>query len=139
MPEPRAPARREDLHGGGHKPEGVGQQGVARKDGGGFIEGLVAGGLPPAHAVVVHAGEIVVDEGIGVDHLQRAGVGKSRLRAAAAETAEFQQQHRADPLAAVQQAVPGQLVGKGIQAPVPILPCRSPTAWRVALRTVALS
>lgn len=63
------------LYGGGHKPEGVGQQGVARKDGGGFIEGLVAGGAATAQIVIIHRGQIVVDEGVRVDHFQRGGEG----------------------------------------------------------------
>lgn len=69
------------LHGGGHKPEGVGQQGVARKDGGGFIEGLVAGGAATAQIVIIHRGQIVVDEGVRVDHFSEAAKGITARRA----------------------------------------------------------
>ncbi len=50
--------------------EGEGLESVAGEDGGGFAEDDVAGGLAAAEVVVVEGGEIVVDEGISVDHLQ---------------------------------------------------------------------
>ncbi len=51
--------------------EGEGLEGVAGEDGDGFAEDLVAGGLAAAEVVVVEGWEVVVDEGVGVDHLQR--------------------------------------------------------------------
>ena len=58
--------------------EGAGLQGVAGQDGDGFAEGLVAGGLAAAQIVVVQGGQIVVDERVGVEHLQgRAQAGNS--------------------------------------------------------------
>ena len=50
--------------------EGEGLEGVAGEDGGGFAEDDVAGGLAAAKVVVVEGGEVVVDEGVGVEHLQ---------------------------------------------------------------------
>ncbi len=50
--------------------EGEGLQGVAGEDGGGFAEEDVAGGLAAAKVVVVEGGEVVVDEGVGVEHLE---------------------------------------------------------------------
>ena len=50
--------------------EGEGLEGVAGEDGDGFAEDFVAGGLAAAEVVVVECGEVVVDEGVGVDHLQ---------------------------------------------------------------------
>lgn len=40
---------------------------------------------------------------------------------------------------AIEEVIASQFVSKGIEGTVPIFPCKSPTAWRVALRTVALS
>ena len=50
-----------------------GLEGVAGQDGGGLVEGLVAGQAPPAQVVVVHGREVVVDQRIGVDQLDGAG------------------------------------------------------------------
>ena len=58
--------------------EGAGLQRVAGQDGDGFAKGLVAGGLAAAQVVVVQGGQIVVDQRIGVEHLQgRAQAGDS--------------------------------------------------------------
>ena len=43
-------------------------------------EDLVVGGLAAPEIVVVHGGQVVVDEGIGVDHLERAGAPWRRRR-----------------------------------------------------------
>jgi hypothetical protein len=50
--------------------EGEGLEGVAGEDGDGFAEEDVAGGLAAAKVVVVEGGEVVVDEGVGVEHLE---------------------------------------------------------------------
>ena len=50
--------------------EGEGLEGVAGEDGGGFSEYDVAGGQAAAEIVVVEGGKVVVDEGIGVEHLE---------------------------------------------------------------------
>src|SRR5882757_6858627 len=63
---------------GGDGLEGEGLESVAGEDSGGFAEDDVAGGLAAAEVVVVESGEVVVDEGVGVDHLQgRAEIGCS--------------------------------------------------------------
>ena len=93
------------LYGGGHKPEGVGQQGVARKDGGGFIEGLVAGGAATAQIVIIHRGQIVVDEAVGMHHLHGGSKRQGVHGAAAAQLAEGLRQHRAKALSPGKQAV----------------------------------
>ena len=49
--------------------EGAGLQGVAGQNRDGFAEGHVAGGLAAAQVVVIERGQIVVDERIGVQHL----------------------------------------------------------------------
>ena len=50
--------------------EGVGEQRVPRKNGVCLPEHLVVGGTSATEVVVVHRGEIVVDEGIRMDALQ---------------------------------------------------------------------
>ena len=94
----------------GENAEGVGQQAVAREDRKGFAVDPVVGRLAPAVVVVVHRGQIVVDEAVGVDHLngelRRAG----GLRVAAAGRAEPGGQKRTEPLS------PGvQAVGHGLE------------------------
>jgi len=51
------------------------EQRVAGEDRHILSEDLVVGGLAAAEVVVVHAGQIVVDERHGMDHLGRAGGG----------------------------------------------------------------
>ena len=50
--------------------EGEGLEGVAGEDGDGFAEDDVAGGLAAAEVVVVERGEVVVNEGVGMDHFE---------------------------------------------------------------------
>ena len=50
--------------------EGEGLKCVAGEDGGGYSEDDVAGGFAAAEVVVVEGGKVVVDEGVGVEHLQ---------------------------------------------------------------------
>ena len=81
--------------------KGAGLQRVAGEDGDGFAKDHVAGGLAAAQVVVVEGGQVVVDERVGVQHLdgraqvfdaagQRAGngdgglVGEQRAQALAA-------------------------------------------------------
>ena len=50
-----------------HVLEGGGEEGVAGENGNGLVELPVTGKLAPAVHVIVHRGEVVVDERIGVD------------------------------------------------------------------------
>ena len=81
------------------------QQRIAGKERVCLAEFDMARRLAAAHIVVVHAGQIVVDERICVDKLDSARKGQSRFDAAAAHPAKFESQHRADTLAAVFDAV----------------------------------
>jgi hypothetical protein len=90
------------------------QQCVAGEDRGGFVERLVAGRTTPTQIVVVHRGQIVVDQRIGMDHLDRSrsdpGV---RGLPPADQFAAPEDQHRADTLAGGRQRVdhrPAQVV-----------------------------
>ncbi len=46
----------------GEESEGVREQRIAGEEGGGFVEGFVAGGTAAAKIIVVHAREVVVDK-----------------------------------------------------------------------------
>ena len=81
------------------------QQCVAGQNGGRLSVYLMAGSASTAHVVVVHAGKIVVDKGIGVNHFERAGPRQSILRRSSAQAAELHQQERTDPFSSRQQAV----------------------------------
>src|SRR5690606_24874443 len=62
--------RRVGVAGGvGQHAEGVGQQRIAGQDRGGLVIGLVDGGAAAPQRVVVHGGQVVVDERIAMHHL----------------------------------------------------------------------
>ena len=67
---------------------------------------LMAAGAAAAEIVIVHAGQVVMDQGIAMQHLQRTGIVQRRILRAAPECAGGQRQNGADPLAAPQKAVP---------------------------------
>ena len=88
-------------------------QGVSRQHRQGLAVDLVVGGLAPAKVVVVHAGQVVVDQGVGVDHLHRAGGGHGVIPVKSLfprQAGKFQGQHRPQPLAAGEKAVAHGLV-----------------------------
>ena len=63
-------------------------------------------GRPAApHIIIVHTGQIVVDERICVNHLHGAGKGKRRARIFAARLAKGECQDRTNPLPTVFQAI----------------------------------
>jgi len=98
---------------GGDGLEGEGLEGVAGEDGGGFAEDDVAGGLTAAEVIVVEGGQVVVDEGVGVDHFEGgAEVGDSLGigLGACAEAGCFHAEDRTEPLAAGEGAVPHSTV-----------------------------
>ena len=84
---------------------GEGDHGVAGKDGRGFTVDLVVRGPAPAQIVVVHAGQIVVDQRLGVDHLEGDSRGQGRLRRPADSLGGSQGQDRPQTLATGEQAV----------------------------------
>ena len=57
----------------GDEVEGFGLEGITGKDGDGFAKDFVGGGAATTKVVVVHGGEVVVDEGVGVEELGGAG------------------------------------------------------------------
>ena len=103
--------------------EGERLQRVAGEDGDGFAEGDVAGGMAAAQVVVVERGQVVVDERVGVQHLQRrAEVGDAggQLAVAGDHARGFHAEDRAQAFAAGEDAVAhgavdgvGQRLGRG--------------------------
>ena len=86
--------------------EGEGQQGIPGKDRRGFVIGLVNGGLAAAKVVIVHGRQVVVDQRIAVDELDRDGGGEAQLRGDAKHLGGFPQQEGPDALAAIEGAMP---------------------------------
>jgi len=56
--------------------EGFGEEGVANEDSHAFAVDFVRGGATTTEGIIIHAGEVIVDEGIGVHDLDRAGGGE---------------------------------------------------------------
>ena len=88
-----------------HRFKRPGEQPVARQQRHALPVHLVVRGFAAAQIVVVHLGHIVVNERIGVYHLQRARKRKRFFDAAAERLARRQQHNRPDALSARQQAV----------------------------------
>ena len=85
---------------------GGGLQGIAGKNGRGFSERFVAGGLAAPQVVIIQRGQIVVNERIGVQHLQRRAQVFAAGRDFAGDHARrFQAEDRTQPLAAREYAV----------------------------------
>lgn len=57
----------------GHPLTGEGEEGVAGEEGVGFAEANMGGGFATAEIVVVHAGKVVVYEGVGVEGFEGDG------------------------------------------------------------------
>ena len=96
-----------DAHGGigvrrriGGDVEGQRQQAVADEDRGGLVVGLVGRRASPAHVVVVHRGQVVVDQRVAVDHFQRAGGTQHAVAADTEEPRRLDEQERPETLAA---------------------------------------
>ena len=74
----------------------------------------MVGGLSAAQIVVVHAGQVIVDQRIIMHKLQGAGIGQGQMPVNAAQTGKLQRQHRADALSAGQKAVSDRLLKPSI-------------------------
>jgi hypothetical protein len=60
--------------------EGHREQGIPGEDGSGFIETDVASGATAPQIVIVHCGQIVVDQGVAMDHFDGTGGGYGFLQ-----------------------------------------------------------
>src|SRR5205823_12763411 len=76
-------------------------------------ENFVAGRTAAAEIVIVHAREIIVDEGIGVDAFHRAGERKRIFDLAAARLRRRQTKNRPQPFSTGEQTVANRLVNRG--------------------------
>ena len=88
--------------------EGKGLEGVAGEDGDGFAEDFVAGGLAPAKVVVIEGGQVVVDEGVGVEHFDgcaQVGCAFGDFAGSCDHTGGFHAEDGAEALAAGEGAV----------------------------------
>jgi len=93
--------------------EGDGKEGIAGEDGDAFAEDLMIGRPAAAEVIVIHAGEIVVDERVGVDAFDGTGVGQGGVDGAAAGLRGCEGEDGAKTLAARKEAVAHRLVESG--------------------------
>ena len=123
----------------GDEAEGLRQERVPGKDGHRLAEDLVVREAPAAVVVVVHGGEVVVDQRVGVDQLEAAGGGHDIGHLAAHRLGAGDHQDRAEALAAGEDAVPHRLVddrrgrGRGREVAVERLVHGAPALREVAL------
>ena len=85
--------------------EGGGLQGVAGQDRGGLVIGLVHRRPAAAQVVVVHARQVVVDQAVGVDALQRAGGAQHRPLRQVEHLAGLQREEGPQPLAGPERRI----------------------------------
>ena len=85
--------------------EGLRLEGVADQQGSGLVICHMAGGLAAAQGVVVHAGHVVMDQGIRMDHFHRAGGEVEQVGRNLEYRAGTMAEQRAHPLAAVQGGI----------------------------------
>src|SRR5690242_18558707 len=90
--------------------ESESKKSVTGENGGGFAKFFVAGGFAAAEIVVVESGEIIVNEGIGVDELDGAGRIVSGRDIRIENASGLEAENRADAFAAGENAVAHGLV-----------------------------
>ena len=89
----------------GNSFKGCCNQGICRQQGGCFAILLMAAQAAAAVIIIIHAGHVIVNQGIAVQHFQRRGIVGCSCGIAARQLAGSQHQHGAHTLAAAQQAV----------------------------------
>ena len=85
--------------------EGQGLQGIACQQGIGLAKFNVYGWLATPQHVVVHAGHVIMNQGIGMDEFNRTGCAQRRRSMSANRLAGGQHQQRAQPLSPVQNGI----------------------------------
>jgi hypothetical protein len=88
----------------------LGEESIAREDRHVLAERHVTGRLAAAQLVVVHGREVVVNQRVGVDHLDRRRDRKDLVGVAAERLRGRERQHRPDALAARQERVAHRLL-----------------------------
>ncbi len=119
----------------GQHPEGQGQEGVSGEHRGGLVELTVGRRPAPAQIVVVHAGQVVVHQRIGVQHLDRSGGAQRALFRHAEQGRALQGQEGPQPLAAREDGVAHGLTDAGL---VPLRRRQQPLQNGVGPRGLAL-
>ena len=94
----------------------MGLQRIAGEDGGRFVEGLVVGGLAAAQIVIIHGRQIVMDQAVGVHHLDGAGDAQRRGARDAELPGAFEHEKAAHPLAAADGRVAHGIEQPGLVA-----------------------
>src|SRR4051794_25030704 len=93
-----------------HETHGLREQTVAGENRDVLAEPDVTGGLAAAQVVVVHRRQVVVDERVGMDQLERGRRGHHPVRIEADGLRRGQRQNRADALAAGKQRMAHRLL-----------------------------
>ena len=106
-----------------------GQEAVAGEQRHAFAKDFMRRRLAAPHVVVIERRQIVMDQGIGVDHLHRAGKRQNARRRGAKKLAGCQRQDRTDSFAAGKHAV-AQRAKDGCRAAGIVLQVSSQSACR---------
>jgi hypothetical protein len=90
--------------------EGNRKQGVAGEHRGRLVEGHMSRRQPPPQIIIVHAGQIVVDQGIGVQNLDGSGHPQSAGGIDAKQGRGAHDQERPQPLSPRENSIAHSLV-----------------------------
>jgi len=85
--------------------EGAGQQGIAGEESGLLIELTMTGRAAPAQIVIIHAGQIIVDQRIAMDHFDRTGDADGGAFGDMEQAGRLHHQEGAQPLAAIEAGI----------------------------------
>ena len=97
--------------------KGGGEQRIASQYRRGLPIDLVVGRLSPAQIIVIHAGQVVMDQGIRVDHLHRAGEWQGLCNISPTHPADLQCEEGTDALSAGHQTVLHGVIDIGHRLP----------------------
>jgi len=89
----------------GQNVKSLGLQGITRQDRRGLVIGNVAGGLASPQGIIIHGGQVVVDERIDMNHLHGGGGSVQGLQREAQRLTGGIGQQRTQPLAPAQRGV----------------------------------
>jgi len=99
--------------GPGDGSKGLGQKPVPRQNGNGFPEDAVIGRASAPEIIIIHAREIVMNEGIGVNAFDSAGGREGEGFGATSGPGCRQAEDGSEPFSSGKQAVPHGLVDQG--------------------------
>ena len=85
--------------------EGGGLEGVAGEDGGGLVIGPVHGGTAAADVIVVHTGQVVMDQAVGVDAFEGAGGAQHRPLLDVEQIGRLKREEGPQPLAGAEGGI----------------------------------